>query len=47
VLFAGIENISKKYKLIVKTGEDLLIYSTNNIDPKIITLDNKIKNLVI
>jgi hypothetical protein len=33
------------YKLTTKAGEDLLAYSTGDIDPKIVLLDNKIKAL--
>jgi hypothetical protein len=47
VLFADTESISKKYKLIAKAGEDLLAYLIGNIDPKMVVLDNKIKDLAI
>ena len=47
VLFADIESISKKYKLTAKASEDLSAYSTYDIDPKIVVLDNKMKGLVI
>jgi hypothetical protein len=38
---------SKKYKLTAKAGEDLLVYSKGDIDPKLVVLDNKIKGLAI
>lgn len=47
MLFADSESISKKYKLTVRTGEDLLAYLIGDIDPKIVVLDNKIKGLAI
>jgi hypothetical protein len=42
VLFADTESISKRYKLTAKAGEDLSVYSTGDIDPKMVVLDNKI-----
>jgi len=47
MLFADIESISKKYKLIAKASKDLLAYSIDDINPKIVILDNKIKGLAI
>jgi hypothetical protein len=47
MLFADTKNIFKKYKLTAKAGKDLLAYSTGDIDPKMVVLDNKIKGLVI
>ncbi|KAH9203606.1 hypothetical protein DL95DRAFT_418908 [Leptodontidium sp. 2 PMI_412] len=47
VLFADTENVSKKYKLNAKAGEDLSAYSTGDIDPKMVVLDNKMKGLAI
>jgi hypothetical protein len=47
MLFADTESISKKYKLIAKAGEDLLAYSIDDMDPKMVVLDNKIKGLAI
>jgi hypothetical protein len=47
ILFADTESISKKYKLTTKAGKDLLAYSTGDMDPKIIILDNKIRGLAI
>lgn len=46
-IFANTESISKKYELTAKTGEDLSTYSTGEMDPKMIMLDNKMKGLVI
>jgi uncharacterized small protein (DUF1192 family) len=45
VLFADTESISKKYKLTAKAGEDLSAYSTDDMDLKIVVLDNKMKGL--
>ena len=39
------KSISKKYKLTAKAGEDLLVYLTGDMDPKIVVLDNKMKGL--
>lgn len=47
VLFADTESISKKYKLTAKAGEDLSAYSTGDMDPKMVVLDNKIKDIAI
>jgi hypothetical protein len=47
MLFADTESISQKYKLTIKASEDLLVYSTGDIDPKMIILDNKMKGLAI
>ena len=47
VLFADTESISKKYKLTAKAGEDLSSYSTGDMDPKMIVLDNKMRGLAI
>ena len=45
VLFVDTESISKKYKLTAKAGKDLLAYSTGDMDPKMVVLDNKMKGL--
>jgi uncharacterized small protein (DUF1192 family) len=45
MLFADTESISKKYRLTTKASEDLSVYSTGDIDPKMAMLDNKIKGL--
>jgi hypothetical protein len=45
VLFADTKSISKKYKLTAKAGEDLLAYSISDMDPKIVVLDNKMRDL--
>jgi hypothetical protein len=47
VLFGDTESISKKYKLTAKAGEDLLAYSTGDMDPKMVVLHNKMKGLAI
>ncbi|KAH8595488.1 small s protein [Bisporella sp. PMI_857] len=47
VLFADTETISKKYKLTAKVGEDLSAYSTGDMDPTFVLLENKIKGLAI
>lgn len=47
VLFADSENISKKHKLNAKAGDDLSVYSTGDMDPKLVALDNKMKGLAI
>jgi hypothetical protein len=47
VLFAQTEEISKKYKLTAKVGEDLSAFSATDMDPTLIALDNKLKELAI
>jgi len=47
VLFADTEDISKKYKLAAKAGEDLSSFSMADIDPTLVTLDNKMKGLAL
>ena len=47
VLFADTESISKKYKLTANAGEDLSVYSTGDMDPKLVVLDNKMKGFAI
>jgi len=47
VLFAGAESISQKHKLTAKAGENLSAYSTSDMDPKMIVLNNKMKGLAI
>lgn len=47
MLFANTESISKTNKLTAKAGEDLSAYSTDDMDPKMIALDNKMKGLAI
>ncbi|KAG9230094.1 small s protein [Amylocarpus encephaloides] len=47
VLFADTESISKKYKLTAKAGEDLSAYSTSDMDPMMVALDNQMKGLAI
>jgi hypothetical protein len=45
VLFADTESISKKYKLNAKAGGDFSAYSTGDMDPEMVVLDNKMKGL--
>jgi uncharacterized small protein (DUF1192 family) len=45
VLFADTEGASKKYKLTAKADEELSAYSTGDMDPKMVVLDNKMKGL--
>ena len=47
VLFADTEGISKKYKLTAKAGEDLSAFSTGDIDPTLVALDNRMNGLAI
>jgi hypothetical protein len=47
VLFADTEGISKKYKMAAKAGEDLSVFSTGDMDPTVVALDNKMKGLAI
>jgi hypothetical protein len=47
VLFADTESISKKHKLTAKAGEDLSAYSTGDMDPQMVMLDNKMKSLAL
>ncbi|KIM95398.1 hypothetical protein OIDMADRAFT_134549 [Oidiodendron maius Zn] len=47
VLFADTEAISKKYKLAAKAGDDLSVFSTGDMDPTLIALDNKMKGLAM
>jgi hypothetical protein len=47
VLFADTEGISKKHKLTAKVGEDLSAFSVGDMDPTLIALNNKMKELAI
>jgi hypothetical protein len=47
VLFASTESISKNHKIVAKGGEDLSTFTTGDMDPKLIALDNKMKALAI
>ncbi|TVY73352.1 Heterokaryon incompatibility protein s [Lachnellula suecica] len=47
VLFADTKSISQKYKLTATAREDLSVYSTDDMDPKIIVLDNKMRALAL
>lgn len=46
-LFADSKDISKKYKLGAKTGEDLTPFSANDMDPASLGLENRMKELAI
>lgn len=46
-LFGDTESISKKYKLTATASEDLSVYSTTDMDPKMVVLDNKMRGLAI
>jgi hypothetical protein len=46
-LLRDTESTSKKYKLTATAVEDLSAYPTGDIDPKLIVLHNKLKNLAI
>lgn len=46
VLFADTKSISQKYKMTATASEDLSAYSTGDMDPKMIVLDNKMRALV-
>jgi hypothetical protein len=47
VLFAETQKISKRYKPNPQTDDDLSTLSTDNIDPAILSLNNKMKALAI
>jgi Prion-inhibition and propagation len=47
VLFADTEKISKKYKLSAKAGDDISTYTTNDMDPALMALNNKMRELAI
>lgn len=47
LLFANTEKISKRYRLNAKTGEDLSILLTDDMNPTIVGLSNKMKELAI
>jgi ElaB/YqjD/DUF883 family membrane-anchored ribosome-binding protein len=47
VLFADTGKISKRYKLNAQSGDDISTLSTNDIDPAILSLSNKMKALAI
>jgi hypothetical protein len=46
-LFADTEKISKKYKLSAKPGDDLSTLSTDDMNPTVMVLSNKMKELAI
>src|SRR5438046_8489859 len=45
VLFANTEKISKKYKLNAKAGDDLSILGPDDMDPAVMVVNNKMKEL--
>ncbi|PSS25225.1 hypothetical protein M430DRAFT_33010 [Amorphotheca resinae ATCC 22711] len=47
VLFANTKKISQNYKLNAKVGEDLSILTPEDVDPEVIALDNKLRELAI
>ena len=47
VLFEDSEDISKKYKLNAKAGEDLSVYSTGDMDPQMMVLHGRMKALAL
>ena len=47
ILFAETEKISRRYKLNAKTADDLSTISTDDIEPTILSLSNKMKALAI
>jgi uncharacterized small protein (DUF1192 family) len=47
ILFTGTEKISKKYKLNAKAGDDLSILSAGDLEPAIVSLENKMKALAM
>jgi hypothetical protein len=47
VLFADTKNISKKYKLQAQDGEDFSIFTINDMDPVVMALANKMRDLAI
>ena len=47
LLFANTEKISKKYRLNAKTGEDLSTLLPDDMNPTIVGLSNKMKELAI
>jgi hypothetical protein len=47
VLFADTERISKKYKLKLGDGEDLSVFTADEMDPMIMAFNNKMRELAI
>jgi hypothetical protein len=47
VLFANTEKISKKYRLNAKAGEDLSVLGPDDVDPAVMAINNKMKELAI
>ena len=46
-LFADSEDISNKYRLGAKAGEDLALLSATDMDPAVVALENKMKQLAV
>jgi hypothetical protein len=46
-LFTDTEEISRKYKLTAKAGENLDLLSATDIDPALMALENRMKQLAI
>jgi len=46
-LFAQTEEISRKYRSAAKVGEDFSAFSVTDMDPALMALDNKLKELAI
>ena len=47
MLFANTEKISKKYKLNAKAGDDLSILEPENMNPAVVAINNKMRELAI
>jgi hypothetical protein len=47
VLFANTEKISKRYRLNAKAGDDQSILNANDIDPAVMAINNKMRELAI
>jgi hypothetical protein len=47
VLFADTESISKNYKLKAGVGEDLSVFMADDMDPRVMALTNKMKELAV
>lgn len=46
-LFEDTAKVSKRYKLNSRPGEDLSAFSVDNMDPSVMALDNKMKDLAV
>jgi hypothetical protein len=47
ILFADTESISKKYKIKAQNGDDLSVFLADDLDPTVMALANKMKELAI